>query len=239
MSKLYTELALAYHEMYQTLFDYEKQYALFEGLIRKHECRRVLEIGCGSGNLCPFFVEAGYDYTGLDLAEEMLAIAREMYPGGEFVQGDMRNFDLMRTFDAVMVTGRSFTYMTRNEDVRRALGVMGRHLESGGILVFDNFHAGDIFRDFKEEMESVCVCGPRTYTRVSRNSVNGETGWTWNWNATYIIEEGGKETRAIEDNVVLRAFTPDELELFLDLAGFMVLETLHEPPALTSVARKR
>ena len=239
MSKLYTELARAYHEMYQTLFDYASQYALFEGLIREYGCESVLEIGCGSGNLYPYFIKDGYAYTGLDLSGEMLAIARETYPDGRFVQGDMRDFDIGETFDAVLVTGRSFTYMTRNADVHRALTAMGRHLDSGGLLVFDNFHAGDIFTDFTTDMESVCVCGPRTYTRTSRNSVNGESGWTWNWHATYRIEEAGRETQVIEDPAVLRAFTPDEIELFLTLDGYDTVRSIHDPPAITSIAKKR
>lgn len=237
MSRLYTELSRAYHEMYQTLFDYGAQYALFEGLVQG--CRSVLEIGCGSGNLYPYFTEGGYAYTGLDLSEEMLAIARETYPEGRFVRGDMRDFDLGETFDAVLVTGRSFTYMTRNEDVHRALAAMGRHLERGGLLVFDNFHARDIFTDFQTELTSVCTCGPRTYTRTSRNSVNGETGWTWNWRAVYTIEEAGRDTHVIEDMAVLRAFIPDEIELFLTLDGYESVRALYNPPVITSVAKKR
>lgn len=239
MSKLYTTLARAYHEMYQTLFDYASQYTLFEALIREQGCRSVLEIGCGSGNLYPYFMEGGYAYTGLDLSEEMLTIAREEHPEGCFVRGDMRDFDIGETFDAVLVTGRSFTYMTRNADVHNALTAMGRHLDHGGLLAFDNFRARDIFTDFRTELTSVCVCGPRTYTRESRNSINGETGWTWNWHATYTVEEAGKETQEIEDPAVLRAFTPDEIELFLMLCGFEPVRTIHDPPAITSVAKKR
>jgi SAM-dependent methyltransferase len=238
MSKLYTELAWAYHEMYQTIFDYQAQYALFEGLIREHGCRSVLEIGCGSGNLYPYFVEGGYAYTGLDLSHEMLAIARSLHPDGRFLQGDMRDFDLRETFDAVLITGRSFTYMTLNTDVHRALKAIGKHLPRGGLFAFDNFHAGDIFLHFKEEMESASTCGQRTYTRKSVNTRNGETGWTWNWHATYTIEEPGKETRVIEDTSVLRAFTPDEIALFLNINGYEVLKTLHDPPAMISLALK-
>ena len=237
MSKLYTELSRVYHEMHQTLFDYAAQYALFEGLIREHGCRNVLEIGCGSGNLYPYFLESGYAYTGLDLSGEMLAIAREEHPKGRFVQGDMRDFDLNERFDAVLVTGRSFTYMTRNEDVHLALKTMGRHLERGGLLVFDNFHAGEIFTDFRTELSSVCTYDTRTYTRASRNSINGETGWTWNWHAMYTIEEAGKDTLVIEDAAVLRAFTPDEIGLFLALNGYETVKTHYDPPVMTSVAK--
>jgi len=40
--------------------------------------KKLLEIGCGTGNLAPFFLKEGYNYTGLDSFNEMLMIAREV-----------------------------------------------------------------------------------------------------------------------------------------------------------------
>jgi ubiquinone/menaquinone biosynthesis C-methylase UbiE len=51
----------------------------------------VLEVGCGTGlvygQLVPAVVSNGR-YTGVDVAEPMLAIARERYPRGRFEHGD-------------------------------------------------------------------------------------------------------------------------------------------------------
>jgi ubiquinone/menaquinone biosynthesis C-methylase UbiE len=54
----------------------------------------VLEVGCGTGlvygHLVPDVV-SGDDYTGVDIAAPMLALARERYPAGRFEHGDAYN----------------------------------------------------------------------------------------------------------------------------------------------------
>lgn len=47
MTKLYTDLARVYHEMYQSIFDYHQEFQFWHGLLQKYGCRSVLEVGCG------------------------------------------------------------------------------------------------------------------------------------------------------------------------------------------------
>ncbi len=42
--------------------------------------RRVLEIGSGIGKMLPFFVQAKYEYTGIDVSTEAVKIAQAHYP---------------------------------------------------------------------------------------------------------------------------------------------------------------
>lgn len=238
MSKLYNELAKEYHEMYQSIFDYQKEFELYDKLLKDFNCNKVLEVGCGSGNLSKYFVEAGYDYIGTDLSESMLKIARENDPKSQFLQRDMRELGFENEFDAVLITGRSFTYMTTNDDIKKALESVNRTLKPNGIFIFDNFNAPEIFTNFKSQMEQVSVYNGRTYRRVSNNSFNLETGWTWNWNAEYFIEENGRVIDIIKDNSILRAFTEDELRLFLRLYRFKIISVINEGLAFTIIAEK-
>jgi len=105
-------------------------------------------------------------------------------------------------------------------------------------LIFDNFNAKEIFLNFKQELIQTSTYNNRKYKRVSNNSMNLETGWTWNWDATYYIEESGKETQIVHDKSVLRAFTKDELSLFLKLNNFDILKIIDEGLSLTGVAQK-
>ncbi len=238
MTKLYSDLANVYYEMYQSLFDYEKEFALYDGLLQKYGCRSVLEVGCGNGKLAPLLLKAGYDYSGLDLYDEMLEIARRDNPGVLFMQGDMRDLRFDQEFDAIIIPGRSFCYMTTNDDVMNSLRSIHHALKKDGILVFDNFRAEAIFADFSGEMEHQALYQTRKYIRTSTKTPNLKTGWTWNWQAIYRIEEEGKETKVVRDESVLRAFTEDELRLFLSLNHFTVLEILEDNTAFTTVARK-
>ncbi len=237
MTTLYSRWARVYHEMYQSIFDYPKYFRRFHKILEKYGCKSVLEAGCGSGNLAPLFLSAGYQYLGLDAAEAMLAIAREENPQARFIQGDMRRFSVRKKVDAVLIGGRSFSYMTTNQDVMGALGSIHRALKPEGILVFDNFEASRIFTDFKERIRQEVRRGDQRFVRVSELSRNLATGWTWNWDATYVVE-GGKKQK-FRDRSVLRAFTPDELRLFLALAGFDTLRIKRVGVDIFTVARKR
>jgi len=192
LTKLYTELADIYHEMYQSIFDYGQQFRECHTILRKREAVRVLEIGCGAGNLAPYFLRAGYDYTGMDRAEPMLRIARREQREARFVQGDMRRFSSRRKFDAIVIVGRSFTYMTTNENVRSALRCCRQALRPGGVLIFDNFDASGIFTDFRARSVERFRVGDKRITRRSVGSWNLTTGWTWNWDAAYVVEAGGR-----------------------------------------------
>lgn len=227
-TKLYSELAQVYHDMYQSLFDYEKEFRFYDRLLKKYFCRSVLEVGCGSGNLAPYFLKAGYEYVGLDLYNEMLQIARKNHPEGQFVQGDMRELNLEQVFDSIIITGRSFGYLITNKDVMSALKSVHRTLKEKGILIFDSFKADDILPNLKKEFAQDVEVKDMKCKRVNRTSLNLETGWTWNWEADYHIEKKGQKKKIIKDKTVLRAFTEDELKLFLQLNGFEVLEIIKE-----------
>jgi SAM-dependent methyltransferase len=209
---------------------------LCHSILKKHGSKSVLEVGCRAGNLAKYFLDAGYDYTGMDVAKPMLQIANRESPEARFLQGDMCRFSFPRKFDAVLIGGRSFTYMTTNEKVRSALQCIRRVLKPRGILVFDNFDAEGIFRDLRKPLRDVVRIGTKTITRTSERSINLKTGWTWNWDAVYMIRDR-RMKKTFYDHSVLRAFTRDELRLFLTLAGFSALRLNRGQGTIFTVAR--
>jgi len=238
MSVLYNQLARVYHNLYQNIFDYSTEAALYASHMKTAVCQTVVELGCGSGCLAKHLEAAGFDYTGVDLSIAMLAIARENNPHGRFIQGDMRAIPLGGLFDAVLITGRAFTYMKQNCDALACLRSVHRILRSGGLLAFDNFNAGELFRDFKGEMTYEDTVEGICYRRISRNTPNLATGWTWDWHAEYYqVESGGVKFIAGEEST-LRAFTQDELTLLLELNGFKVESVLPDGVVFTFFARK-
>jgi SAM-dependent methyltransferase len=245
MSRLYHELADEYHLMYQGIFDYQTEFETHKEIFARFCCSRILELGCGTGNLAESFAVAGYSYTGSDVSREMIDIARRLHPGADFVVSDMRSLAELSEpngkapFDAAFCCGRSFTYMTGNNDVLACLRAVNRTLKEGGLFVVDNFLAPAIFGDFPKHLENRMELEGMTITRISDNSPNLETGWTWNWNATYLIEKADGETRKVADPSVLRAFLPEELSLFLSLSGFDTMENELDRFSFRTTARKR
>ena len=218
--KLYNEKAEVYHDLYKDLFNYEEFFILFDDLLKPHtpKVSKLLELGCGSGSVTKYFMKH-YDCIGLDLSEDMLKIAKETYPEGNFMQGDMRNLPetLNNQFNAVVSTGRSFTHLTTNNDCLECCKSVFRVLKPGGIFIFDNFSANYIFKNFNPTN----LHESKNISRKSNNTPNLEHGFTWNWFAEYEIkDDNGEIIENFSDYTELRGFTKDEIDLFLTLAGF-------------------
>lgn len=237
MTQLYSTLARVYHEMYQHVFDYDKEFEFYDSILKKNKCLSVLEVGCGTGMLARRFLKNGYDYLGLDLYNEMLDIARAEIKSDSFVQCDMRKMSFDRIFDSVIITGRSLAYVTENKGVLETLAGVHRSLKDKGLFVFGVFEANGIFDNFND-FEQTIEHNTKRIRRISKLKKNLETGWTYDWYAKYMIEEEGKTTE-YDDSTTLRAFTNDEILLFLKLSGFMAKEIINEEKAITIIAEKK
>ncbi len=233
--KLYTKLARLYDEMYQSIFDYDAQASLVDSILKKHRAQTVLEVGCGSGHLAKRLHQKGYGVTGVDLNEEMLEIAREHAKGIRFLGGDMRSLNFRKKFDAVVVLGRGFTYMTTNKDANAALSSFYRALKKGGVLVFDNFDAQKTLTRNHDGVREFDL-GGKHVKRSTHSELKLDDAVHWLWKATYEITENGKTT-CIEDVSLLRSFFRSELELLLEHNAFKVID-LRRDDFLLAVAQK-
>ena len=91
MANLYEgKMATLFDTMYQTFIDYDEEYIFYSDLILDNNCKSILEIGRGTGNLAKRFRENSHDYMGLDYSQSMIAIAQERNPNCVFIHGDMR-----------------------------------------------------------------------------------------------------------------------------------------------------
>lgn len=229
MSKLYTNLANVYHEIYQTLFDYDEEFKFYDKHLRKKHVESVLEVGCGTGNLAKRLVDAEYKYWGIDLFDEMLEIAKQTAPNAKFSQADVRDFDLKIQFDCAIITGRSISYLIENNGLLDALNCINHSLKKGGMLMFDAIDAEKLFLNFDDEKVDTLIAKYETneYQRISKSRKNLSSGWTWDWESEYSKKDANGNYQKIgEDFSTLRAFLKDELTLFLNLRGFELIEIL-------------
>ena len=236
MTQLYSTLANIYHEMYQHVFDYDKEFEFYDSILKKHNCNKILEIGCGTGMLARRFISNGYDYLGLDLFNEMLEIARLEVKADKFIQSDMRNLTFNKQFDSVMITGRSISYVIDNKGIMDTLKGVHESLVDNGLFVFGIFEANGIFDNF-DDFEQNIQHESKTIKRKSSMKLNLTTGWTYDWFAKYIIDDGGKVSE-FDDLTTLRAFTKDEILLFLKLTGFKIEEIIEENKTITIITKK-
>ncbi len=83
---------------------------LAEEVVREYGSPRVLDVGCGSGRVAEYLLDAGASaLVGVDLAPEMLELARERLTRFgdrvELVLGDVLTAPLPGPFDVVVAVG--------------------------------------------------------------------------------------------------------------------------------------
>jgi len=228
MTQLYTTYAELYHKMYQSFIDYDEEYQFYKGLLDKNGVNNILEIGCGTGQLAKRFLRDGYGYTGIDVSMRMLEYARKEMPSHHFHQMDMREINLETTFDAVIITARSISYILSNVDVIATFRSIKNVLKDGGVLIFDFIDAKNFIPSIDDHeviLHEVVIDNVR-YKRESIFERRIDNNWNWIWKSTFMKEEGAGYQAIGFDEAELRAFTADELETFLSLAGFKILQVL-------------
>lgn len=90
---------------------------------------RVLDLGCGTGNVASVAVRAGAEVTGVDPAERLVGVARERVPGATFLVAGAEDLPFEDgTFDCVI----SLFAVIFAPDPERAMAEIVRVLKPGG-----------------------------------------------------------------------------------------------------------
>ena len=100
-------------------------------LLHPRAGERILDIGCGTGQLTAEIAKSGARVVGLDKSAEMLAEARKNFPEVSFVEGDATNFRFDEPFDAAF----SNAALHWVKDHRAAAASIARALRPGGRFV--------------------------------------------------------------------------------------------------------
>lgn len=94
---------------------------------------KVLDLGCGPGNMARQLVLSGkgYTITGVDLSEEMLRIARENVPEASFFCQDIREINFKpNSFDVILL---SFCIVhLKDKEMVSLLEKVSQYLKAGG-----------------------------------------------------------------------------------------------------------
>lgn len=113
---------------------------IFLGLLPPVAGRRVLDLGCGAGQLALHLAEAGAaDVTGVDISEHMLGLARaeRAHPRVTYRLEPIEDAQFPADAFDLVVSSLAFHYVN---DYQRLVQNIGQWLAPGGTLVFSTEH---------------------------------------------------------------------------------------------------
>ncbi len=214
----YNSFAIVYDELTQDV-EYEKRAEYIRKLLVKNGCDigRLLDLACGTGTLSAFLASYGYEMILSDLSSDMLAIAAEKLDNALIICQDMRKLNLGSTVNAAVCSLDGINHLTSPSDVKKTFYAVSKHLEKGGVFVFDvntpfkhEYVLGD--NTFVYETDDAYVVWQNYYRKKSK---------TVDMSLDIFISQGDSYVRECE-YFSERAYEIDEICQWLKESGFSV-----------------
>lgn len=179
---------------------------------------RILDLCCGTGQLAHTLSARGFELTGIDGSESMIAIARENAPDAAFRVDDARDFTIDGEFHAALSTFDSLNHVMSLAELTSVLRNVYRALMCGGVFAFDlNMEEGYRirWRGSHGYVEDDHACFARS-SYLSDERI-GKT------EVTMFFREGDRWERAVV-KLVQRCYSEDEILKALESVGFVESE---------------
>lgn len=224
----YTNFAKIYDELMKDV-PYEKWVRFFEEKMDKYQfpVQKILDVGCGTGELAIRFSRKGYSVTGVDLSEEMLSVANDKISNAGFVvdlyEQDMRELEGLGTFDCVQIVCDSLNYLHDLDEVKTTFERVSDHLTNNGMMIFDvhsiwkmqNLFNDQTYADNGEEVSFIW----HALEGEEPNSVVHDLSF-------FILNKKNEQYERFDEIHEQRTFSVDEYSRVLKSTGFELLEVV-------------
>lgn len=192
----------------------------------KNKDARILELCCGTGRLTLPIAKDGFDITGVDYTSSMLEQAKikasEAGLAIEFIEADMRTFDVEEKYDLIFIPFNSIHHLYKNEDLFKAFTVVKKHLKEGGLFLLDCFNPNIQFivegqKELIEVTQYTTDDGRniviKEIMRYENTSQINRIEWHYYINGVFDSVQG----------LDMRMFFPQELDTYLTFNGFDII----------------
>jgi SAM-dependent methyltransferase len=227
--RFYDELAPDHHLVYADWkASVRRQAAALDRLIRGHLGPRpltVLDCACGIGTQSIGLALHGYRVHGTDLSPQAIERARREALGfavrPSFAVADMRALGahVEGTFDVVLACDNAIPHLLTDEDLGRALRIMGTKLVEGGLLLAS-------LRDYDRlRVERPRITPPNVFEGADGRRIVFQL---WDWTADsdhytvhlFIVQDRPGGWQMAHRTAAYRAIRRDELGERLRQAGY-------------------
>lgn len=223
-----TEIFEKFAKYYDLIYSdklYQKECEFINSVISKEiqSCKKILDLGCGTGNHSIILSSKGYEITGVDISHKNIEIAKEKsksHQGNlEFFQGDMSSIKISKKFDVCISMFSSLCYLTNIEKFKKTLNNIWHHLNDKGILIFDYWNGNSVITEKPSTKVKIIHTKDKRIIRIATPSLdlkNQSCAIQYHC----IIEENSKIIDEFFETHTMRYYLPADLTTYLEEAGF-------------------
>lgn len=226
----------SYARYYDLLYrdkDYAAEARHVHDTLQRHSpgAQSILELGCGTGAHAIHLASLGYAIHGVDRSHEMLAAANRLKDASadlaariRFSPGDIRQVQLGERFDVVIALFHVISYLPANDDLRAAFTAARRHLDAGGIFLFDCWYGPAVLtvppavrvkRMEDDDTSVVRIAEPVMHPNENLVDVNYQV---------FVREKSRGQFEVLQESHRMRYLFKPEIEWLLADSGFKLVE---------------
>lgn len=122
---------------------YDMWVSFTEEVCRKYHLsiEKIIDLGCGTGEISLRLAKKGYFVTGVDLSQEMLTIADQKSQVQDlhvnWIEQDLRTLEGISGFDLAISYCDVINYIAELDDLKKTFGNVYRGLRENGLFIFD------------------------------------------------------------------------------------------------------
>lgn len=164
---VYKQFASIYDELMKHA-PYDQWTKFTEEIIKQYQIpvERIVDLGCGTGEVTIRLGKLGFDLTGIDQSNEMLTIAFnksiEQGLNIQWLLQDIRKLSGFTDIDVFVCYCDVINYITDLDDVKEVFQRVYHSLKKNGIFIFD-FHSIDYVDQFLSDKTFADVTDELTY----------------------------------------------------------------------------
>lgn len=189
--------------------------------IEKPEGNRLLELGCGTGELL-LRMAKNYRCDGLDLSPEMLTIAQKKlkHRDVKLFLGDMVEFSTGEKYDIILAMFDTVNHLVSIEELEEHFKSVKASLNNEGIYIFDV-----VDREFMNTMfkGGVFVDNRKDFSCIWEHQVEDGIDYI---EATYFLKISKNAWERYTENYSKKIFTFEEIEKIAKDSGLAVIKKI-------------
>ncbi|HEY32263.1 MAG TPA: class I SAM-dependent methyltransferase [Dehalococcoidia bacterium] len=218
-----------YYDIMRQYRDYDRECSFIDNLIKRDipTAKRGLDICCGTGEHAIRMARFGYEVTGVDQSQDMLAIAVDKATKSglpiDFICRDIFGLGIKEKFEVAYCLGYTFLYMTTDPDVRRFFKAIRDALLPGGLFLFDFINGISLSKDFDKD-EFTYQHEDATIRQHDKWSLDKKRG-VKHLDFEYEITDSEGRVHRISAEEDVRIFYDDEVQNLLSSCGFSDVES--------------